>query len=286
MIGILAQEAYRVESFNHPGGNPGVELSSCGFEKCFPGFISHSHTRDCYLIYYVSEGEGFFRQDNTTYPIRPGCVFAVFPGHVAACTSPNKQKPWSFCWFGFRGRNAAELLESTGVTLVDPVFQLDAVKDFVSVIESCSAIVKSQNSGSDSLLQSYLHRLLFILANSLRKSRLQLPANSRAAQYVNDVLSFIHYNYMERITVQDLSNYLNIDRSYLWKIFNQQTGSSPQQYLMQYRINKAAELLRGTSLQLSEIAVCVGIPDIYYFSRLFKNLKGLPPIKYKTCANG
>ena len=55
---------------------------------------------------------------------------------------------------------------------------------------------------------------------------------------------------------------------------------SPIDYLAEYRINEACKLLRAGSLSIAEVAISVGFFDQFYFSRVFKRAKGVPPSKY------
>ena len=57
-------------------------------------------------------------------------------------------------------------------------------------------------------------------------------------------------------------------------------GQSPIDYLTEYRINEACKLLRAGNLSIAEVAVSVGFFDQFYFSRVFKRAKGVPPSKY------
>ena len=57
-------------------------------------------------------------------------------------------------------------------------------------------------------------------------------------------------------------------------------GQSPIDYLTGYRISEACSLLKNTGLSIAEIAVSVGFFDQFYFSRVFKKVKGVPPSKY------
>ena len=57
-------------------------------------------------------------------------------------------------------------------------------------------------------------------------------------------------------------------------------GKSPIDYLTNYRVSEACSLLKNTNLSIAEIAVSVGFFDQFYFSRVFKKVKGMPPSKY------
>ena len=57
-------------------------------------------------------------------------------------------------------------------------------------------------------------------------------------------------------------------------------GQSPIDYLTDYRISEACYLLKNSNLSIAEIAVSVGFFDQFYFSRVFKKVKGVPPSRY------
>ena len=97
---------------------------------------------------------------------------------------------------------------------------------------------------------------------------------------VDRAVRFIEYNYMRKITVCDICGHLGLERSYFYRIFKNYTGSSPEQYLMKYRIKKACELLKLGKYTVTEVALYTGIQDIYYFSKLFKSVVGVSPSKY------
>lgn len=95
------------------------------------------------------------------------------------------------------------------------------------------------------------------------------------------VFYLIEYNYNRGISVKDVAEYVNLDRSYFSKIFRKQEGISPQEYILNHRVTQAIQLLKTTSLTLNEISKCVGIDEEYYFWRVFKKSTGYSPTEYK-----
>ena len=71
-------------------------------------------------------------------------------------------------------------------------------------------------------------------------------------------------------------------RIYFGKLFKETLGQSPQQYLIQYRMTKATELLKGTRISIAEISRSVGYENQLHFSRAFKNVFGISPSQYRT----
>jgi len=271
----------RLEAFNQRIGHGELELTHCGYERCVPGFAVRADIRNCYLIHYIMSGNGFFQQGNRTYEVGPGQWFVIFPGHVVSYYAPDPNDPWVFGWFGFIGRASSETLNAIGVSFEQPVGELRADEPFLATLEACTRTLSRTKTLSNSFLKSCLFQLIYHLEQSNGGGEPNVPPNDKLSQLYQDAVAFIDYNYNKAITIQDVADHMKVDRTYCWKIFQRCAGQSPQQYLMQYRIEKAAELLQSSDLSLSETAQCVGIPDLFYFSKLFKKLKGVPPSRFR-----
>ena len=75
----------------------------------------------------------------------------------------------------------------------------------------------------------------------------------------------------------DIARSAGLNPSYFGKLFKEATGKTPQQYLIGYRMAKAAELLKLTSMSIAEVGAEVGYPNQLHFSRAFKGVYGLSP---------
>ena len=91
-------------------------------------------------------------------------------------------------------------------------------------------------------------------------------------------------NYTQKLTLDYLAEFACMNKYYLSKEFKKYTGFSPNDYLISLRINRAKQLLEGSSLPASKIAHEVGIHDINNFTNLFKKKTGMTPIQYRTTA--
>jgi len=98
--------------------------------------------------------------------------------------------------------------------------------------------------------------------------------------YVDYALQYIKLNY-DCIKVQDIADYIGINRSYLTTIFKKQLHVSPQEYLMRFRLNIAANQLATTSLSIQEIATGIGYHNPLTFSKIFKQEFGVSPKHYR-----
>ena len=100
--------------------------------------------------------------------------------------------------------------------------------------------------------------------------------------YMDEALQYIHLNFQEDISVNDIAKNLSIDRSYLHRLFKKYDNISPQEYILKLKFEKACELLTTTSLRIGDIARTVGYHDPLLFSKTFKKLSGTTPSIYRN----
>ena len=100
------------------------------------------------------------------------------------------------------------------------------------------------------------------------------------------VLTYIHQHYDDTITNEKLAEICGLSVTHFRRIFKEQLGKSPMEYLTDLRINWALKLLKTRLFSVSEVGALVGFPDVYYFSKLIKKYTGNSPTKYiKTFSN-
>lgn len=100
-------------------------------------------------------------------------------------------------------------------------------------------------------------------------------------QYVKKAVSFIQSNYCNPIRVTDVADYVCVNRSYLYTLFQNYLGRSPQQVLTMFRITKARELLESTSYPIESIALSCGYSDALVFTKAFRSMRGMSPSQYR-----
>lgn len=100
--------------------------------------------------------------------------------------------------------------------------------------------------------------------------------------YINFIKKYISLHYMDEISLNEMAEILNLSRSYLSTLFKKEMGISFTEYLIQFRLNRAIEILKFEKLPLNNIAEMVGYPDYTQFSKIFKKYKGVSPKHYLT----
>lgn len=251
-------------------------IYTCGYETCKP---SHSYgpvVRSGYLIHYILGGKGIYKTDGRIYQLSEGDAFLIRPNTLIYYEA-HRYHPWTYTWIGFQGLKMDEYFKRTSL-LETPCFHYDR-DDRVRLCHEKMFEAYNLPENRDLMMNSILYEYLYLLASKFpRKS---IPPKEKKISYVEEVLRYIEANYAHSVNIQVIADHLNIERTYLYRLFKDITGVSPQEYLLDYRIRRACSLLKETDLPVSDIARSVGYGDALYFSRLFKQKKGSPPSEYR-----
>ena len=99
---------------------------------------------------------------------------------------------------------------------------------------------------------------------------------------VKDVLSFIHKNYSNKITLQDIADSVFVSKGECCRFFKKSLKMSPYDYLINYRINESMKLLKNTSFSILDIAENVGFNNVSHYIQIFKKKTGQTPHEYRN----
>lgn len=111
--------------------------------------------------------------------------------------------------------------------------------------------------------------------------QIQTAAAGRRKE-VAQAVAYIERNYDKKITLQETADSIPISKNYLSTLFKAECGMSFQDYLIKFRMEKAAQLLIISSLRVSEICEKVGYGDIFYFDRSFKRYFNQSPKEFRN----
>ena len=211
---------------------------------------------------------------NVNYQVRSGQGFMIFPGQITTYVA-DIQVPWEYVWVEFDGLRTTEILNVCGFSKDAPVYMAHSREARKKMADELIYI--SQNSKQSPFhLMGHFYLFADLLAQSV--ARPQPAATSKMSDYyIKEAINFIEQNFQNDISIEDVAAVCGINRSYLGRIFRTSTGRSPQEFLIHYRMTKAAELLKLTTLSIGDIGSAVGYENALHFSRAFKNVYGVSP---------
>lgn len=252
-------------------------LCYCGFAECEPLHSFGPAVRPNYIIHFILKGKGFYRVGDNRYPLKAGDGFLILPD-VLTYYQADEKEPWTYLWVGFGGKNASQYLGDVGLGEGRMMFQSDSGEELKQIVLE---MLKHRQSSilTDFKLESLLYTFFSVLAKTavVPKQKYRELEN----QYIRRAVEFVQNNYPRKIKISDVADYVGITRSYLYTIFMKSFGVSPQEYLSNYRITRASELLTITDLTIEMVAASCGYDDPLVFSKAFKKIKGLPPTKFR-----
>ena len=229
--------------------------------------------RDIYSLHYVLSGCGYVKVQNRTFCLKKGESFLIFPGEEYYYY-PDEKDPWEYMWVDFQGKGCQRLLELTEFTTTHPIMKRgeEVYSYFQIATEEQDRILKEeQESARVHLLLTHFFRENLSRARENQKSYIEL-----AREYI------ANYYWRCDLSVPDIATHLHIDRTYLYRLFKNELGISPLQYLTDVRMERAVTLLTESRMPVQSVAGSVGYEDALYFSKTFKKAKGASPSDYRN----
>ena len=259
-------------------------LYQYGWEKCSPGHSFGPAARKHYIFHYIISGTGLLTAEESrgvsqTFSVRSGQGFMIFPGQITMYIA-SSDLPWEYVWLEFDGLRVKEAIDIAGISRDNPVYR-DRAKDLREEMKKEMLYIVQHSDAAPFHLIGHLYLFLDFLTRS--SAQLRTPQHSKLRDfYIREALSYIEQNFQNDTSVEDIAAVCGLNRSYFGKIFKDSVGKSPQDFLLNYRMIKAAELLKLTALSVSDIGNAVGYPNALHFSRAFKNIYGVSPRNWRN----
>ncbi len=272
------QKNYKFDVFQNDK-NIDITLFQYGWERCLPLHSFGPAKRNHYLFHYIFNGKGYLSSNNSSgetkiYPMESGQGFLICPGQVNTYYA-DSEEPWEYAWVEFDGVKALEFMKMAGLDYDHPIFRLKKREYYDFIKDEIMSIV---DNPWNSPINQIGHLYLFF-DGLIRGSAVQKPVTKVKMKdsYIKEAISFIEQNYASDITVEDIADFCNLNRNYLGRIFRENMNQTLQHFLMYYRMNRAAELLKFSDMTINEIGRMCGYQNQLHFSRAFKNIFGMAP---------
>lgn len=259
----------------------------------------HWHWHEELEFAIMLEGEAYLRSGTKKYLLRPGeglftnsgilhdgenagtskCHLhsIVFHPHLIAGSSDSV----------FWKKYIHPLLTSQELECVFFSPEIPVEKEILTCFERAWEAIALEMPGYEFLARENLSRLLYLLISTHPASS-AVPSEKahRNDERIKGMMQFIQANFSQELTISDIAASATLSVSECLRCFRHTIGTTPIQYLKNYRLQRAAHLLLSTHSQISEIAVQCGFQEMSYFAKSFRALYGSTPSDYRKKESG
>ena len=264
-------------------GNENEYIKSFLYNDYSIGYHSHSF----YELNIVVDGEGYHYIKEMQCHAKVGSVFLIPPyikhGYMNTnnlcvyhmlihrdfldnCFSDFKQTEGFYLLFEIEPHLRASYTKSIFLTLTES--ELNILKQDIEIIDSYKGI-EYENIFINAVATKILCHLCMLMTKKRLTENIKLKKNHELLKII-DCLNYIHQNYDEKLTLEQLSNMLHISRATLIRHFKKTCGCSPHQYIQQYRIKKAKEIMSSDNKTATCIAQECGFYDVSHMQKYLK----------------
>jgi len=268
------------------------------FAKCAlveynaPVIPLHTHKFD--EIAFVLKGSGIHEVDGDRYPIMRGDVFVIQGSQTHRIVEQQNLTLTNIIYerehFQEIKDEFKELPGFSALFVYEPLFrknqpfkaflhlssqQLENIKLLISQIKEEQ---ENKNIGAEKVIEYVFRQMIVKLCRYYNKSDNQ---NTKGFLKISSAIDYMEDHFANKITIETLYNQLNMSSATFRRTFKNITGSSPIDFLIRLRIEKAAEIMRKkSSLRVLEVCFSVGFENCGYFGNKFKKIIGTTPKKY------
>ncbi|RKN86121.1 helix-turn-helix transcriptional regulator [Paenibacillus ginsengarvi] len=244
-----------------------------------PHYHVGPRTTPYYSLHFVLEGEGTYTQGGVSYPLSRNDMFCLFP-HCLHEYFTDSEKPLKLVWIAFDGKKALPVLERLHIR-PDVPYARNVVRPEVRLrLGAFFRFVQTKGRDASDLTKlAHLFDVFGALADSAAKT--DKPASASTDSWLQKGAEYLEMHYAEGITIEKAASFAGVDRAHFSRTFRSVYGTSPSSYVLQLKMAAAREMLARSSWTLTEIALSVGYPDLFSFSKAFKKYSGMSPGEYR-----
>lgn len=230
---------------------------------------------DNYLLIYCIGGKGTLMCGDRHYRIANGDL-VLLPRHQAHAYKADTKNPWTIYWLHFDGYLAEALYRHT--QLSTPRLHIGVQPRMVRVLDGLTELRRSNHQLAE-FIQG-CHQLQALLSYVALLNRQQQPRSGKALD-LEQLRALMQEHVHGQLDLDSLASAANLSKFHFAKKFKALTGSSPIQFFINMKMQRACYLLDSSHQSIKEVAAALGYEDVYYFSRLFKKTTGLSPGQYR-----
>ena len=238
-----------------------------------------------FILIYCVEGHGWFSINGNKYSVQSNQFF-ILPKNTAHSYGSDSKDPWTIYWIHFNGEKASFFANGfdkpTNITPNSDSRIEERLRLFEEIFYTLSRGYSKNNF-------YYAITSLFYFLGSMKflgEYRESAQPQNKQMDIIEDIIHYMRENIEKKITLSDLATHVGLSSSHLSSIFQKKTGYSPLRYFTHLRIQEACHYLDFTDMKINQICHKFGFEDAFYFTRIFTQVMGMSPSKYREQKKG
>ena len=203
----------------------------------------------------------------------------IIPKNTPHHYEADKLHPWSIYWVHFTGDISKEVIKLLDCSQEPLTIDKPNRSIMVQYFNEMIGLLEMGYAPDHLYHVSSLFRLLITRVN--HTSFIHTEAVTHQKDYTLEAMHYMQGHIHELLTLGDMAHVIGISRNHLMVVFKEKTGTSPVDYFIHMKMQKACELLGTTTYSIKKIASILGYSDPYYFSRRFKSVMNVSPKIYR-----
>ncbi|NSW56862.1 MAG: helix-turn-helix transcriptional regulator [Armatimonadetes bacterium] len=265
---------------------PPIEVTKAT-SYCVPSALigpPHAHPGSWQVVYVLC-GKGQVRIGDAWYGVRARDLYMIQPGeeHASRDDAGTQPELWELRFSIGRGARIPFAL-STIPAIMRDVRDPALMETLRQLIDEFSAREPGWEWLCSLLVEEFLLRVCRLAGSAGAAAAGR--AQSAHEEAIIRVRRYIHFHFHEPLTVQGLAREAGMSPRRFAEIFRAVCGRPPMDYVIDVRLDRAAELLREGRLTVSQVADRTGFATVHYFSRVFRRKRGASPSAYRRAWTG
>ena len=267
--------------------NLNLSILTGGYYHCTPSWDTVKRNRDaCYKIYFPMDGEAQIKVRGTWYPLVSGQAYFINGFELEQQSCSHSMHVY---WLHFTPQSqilnlhlkSLQPVYSWGANALWPaLLDTTQIADLFFDPESDHSIPRES---IDLSLQCSIHGLIHLMIADMSKSQEASKENISPIllQKLQPALGYIHANYAENITLEEMARQAFLSKAYFLRLFKSCYKQTPYQYLLTVRMQEAARLLSRTNLSVKQISDRLGYCNQFHLAKAFKSYYQCSPLAYR-----
>lgn len=254
---------------------------------------SSYHSHDYAEITYILAGRGQYYIEGNLYDVTAGDLIMCNPGIKHHNIVTSQTEPTVECFIGFTDFAFLDMPKNSIILKNNSPIMRTGSELKRQISRLCYAMLAENDTnqvGKYFMLKSHLIQLMLLLMRELVEPQPAQEGCNFESHYknyaVNQIVNYLDEHCNEKISLDRIAKNMYLSPVYISKIFKEETGESPINYLIKIRLEKAKSMLEADEpVSIKKIATSVGYDDAYHFSKLFKKYYGVSPLHYRKQLN-